>query len=190
MGANHSPRSRPKHGSLNGTCHRQQPLQRSRLSDRSASGCEQALLGLGEGIIHHFISAPAAVGRQVGLHALPHRRGQPPNPGCMGGNSRGGKRSSRRHSSAQSSQGSGRNTLGRVLPRQASFSSMHPGRPWRICTRSFRSRPACHAGIRLDALLERLVDRDHSVADLVDLVALPGDRQQHLAALAPTGRAA
>ena len=29
----------------------------------------------GKGVIHHVIPAPAAVGRQVGLHAVPHRRG-------------------------------------------------------------------------------------------------------------------
>ena len=30
-------------------------------------------------------------------------------------------------------QGSGRNTLGRVLPQEATFSYMHQSRPWRIC---------------------------------------------------------
>ncbi|KMM16273.1 hypothetical protein SYNGFB01_12165 [Synechococcus sp. GFB01] len=47
-----------------------------------------------------------------------------------------------------------------------------------------------NAGIRLDALLELVVDLNHGVADLVNLVALPVDRQQHLAALAPTVPAA
>ena len=44
-----------------------------------------------------------------------------------------------------------------------------------------------NAGIGLDPLLELVVDLNHSVSDLVNLVALPGDWQQHLAALAPTG---
>jgi hypothetical protein len=35
-----------------------------------------------------------------------------------------------------------------------------------------------NAGIRLDALLELVVDLNHGVADLIDLVALPGDRQE------------
>jgi len=42
--------------------------QRSRASDRSASGCEQALLRLGEGVI----PALAAVGCQVGVNAVTH----------------------------------------------------------------------------------------------------------------------
>jgi hypothetical protein len=74
-----------------------------------------------------------------------------------------------------------------------------PGATWVACLRtaactdlhfcppcSIRSRHACHAGIRLDALLKLLVDPNHGVADLVNLVALPGDRQKHLAAFAPT----
>ncbi|MFN9904932.1 MAG: hypothetical protein ACK56F_02250 [bacterium] len=48
---------------------------RSRVSDRSASGCEQALLRLCEGVIDHVVPAPAAVRSQVGLHAVAHRRG-------------------------------------------------------------------------------------------------------------------
>ena len=43
-----------------------------------------------------------------------------------------------------------------------------------------------NAGIGLNALLELVVGLNHSVADLVNLIALPGDRQQHLAAFAPT----
>ena len=35
----------------------------------------QPLLCLREGVIHHVIPAPAAVGRQVGLDAVAHRRG-------------------------------------------------------------------------------------------------------------------
>jgi hypothetical protein len=34
-----------------------------------------------------------------------------------------------------------------------------------------------NAGIGLNALLELVVDPNHSVADLVNLIALPGDRQ-------------
>jgi hypothetical protein len=32
-----------------------------------------------------------------------------------------------------------------------------------------------NAGIRLDALLELVIDLNHGVADLIDLVALPGE---------------
>jgi hypothetical protein len=35
-----------------------------------------------------------------------------------------------------------------------------------------------NAGTGLDALLELVVDLNHGVADLVNLVTLPGDRQQ------------
>ncbi len=40
-----------------------------------SSACLEALLRLGEGVIHHVIPAPAAVGRQVGLDAVAHGRG-------------------------------------------------------------------------------------------------------------------
>lgn len=45
-------------------------------------------------------------------------------------------------------------------------------------------------GVGLDALLELLVDLNNGIADLVDLIALPPNRKQHLAAPAPPAPAA
>jgi len=43
-----------------------------------------------------------------------------------------------------------------------------------------RGHPS-NAGTGLDTLLELVVDLNHGVPDLIDLVALPGDRQKYLA---------
>jgi hypothetical protein len=42
-------------------------------------------------------------------------------------------------------------------------------------------------GIRLNPLLELLVDLNHGIADLVDVIALPRDWQQDLSTPASTG---
>ena len=56
-----------------------------------------------------------------------------------------------------------------------------------LCSpRSSRSRHACHAGIGLDALLKLLVDLNHRIADMSNLIALPRNGQEHLPAPAPS----
>jgi hypothetical protein len=42
-----------------------------------------------------------------------------------------------------------------------------------------------HTDIRLDALLKALEDLKHGIADLLDLIALPRNREQHLPPPAP-----
>lgn len=93
-------------------------------------------------------------------------------------------------------------TLGHKLCKRPRWTAAMPlglGRAgWPVCgrgpapapplcaPRSFRFRHACHAGIGLAAQLKLLVDLNHRIADLVDRIALPGNREEHLPAPAPT----
>jgi hypothetical protein len=44
-----------------------------------------------------------------------------------------------------------------------------------------------HTGLWLNALLKALEDLNHGVADLIDLIALPRNREQNLSPPASTG---
>ena len=53
--------------------------------------------------------------------------------------------------------------------------------------RFIRTGHTCNTRIGLDALLKLLVDLNHRIADLVDLIAFPRDGQEHLPPPTPSG---